>query len=138
MAWALVAHLEADPQHTWRTRDALHGLTQALPDVRRLADDSPAGEVRAAALSLLDGDDASDGQARHDVRRFVRSLDDPHEAVRYEAVLGLERWVEANGSLPPDSEHARAGLAALTANPSPRLRQAATGLLEALDSGPGI
>ncbi|MER8224333.1 HEAT repeat domain-containing protein [Streptomyces sp. NPDC094143] len=137
VAWALSAHLETDARHTWRTRDALWGLTQALPAVRRLADTAGSGEVRAAALSLLDGDDATDEHVRHDVRRFLRGLDDPHEPVRHEAVLGLRRWVDANGSWPPGAEPSRDRLTALTADPSPRLRDAATGLLAALDSGPG-
>ncbi|MFC8144003.1 HEAT repeat domain-containing protein [Streptomyces paradoxus] len=136
VAWALTDHLATDDRHTWRTRNALDGLTQALPDLRRLADNAPSGEVLAAALSLLDGDDPTDEHTRHDVRRFLRRLDDPHEPVRYEAVLGLERWVEAAGSLPPDSETARGRLAALTEDASPRLRQAATRLVGTLDTGP--
>ncbi|MER5835674.1 HEAT repeat domain-containing protein [Streptomyces sp. NPDC002130] len=136
VAWALADHLATDARHTWRTRNALDGLAQALPDVRRLADNAPTGEVLAAALSLLDGDDPADEHSRHDVRRFLRSLDDPHEPVRYEAVLGLRRWVEATGSLPPDDEGARDRLTALTGDASARLRQAATGLLGRLDTGP--
>ncbi|MBB6080319.1 HEAT repeat domain-containing protein [Streptomyces paradoxus] len=136
VAWALTDHLATDDRHTWRTRNALDGLTQALPDIRRLADNAPSGEVLAAALSLLDGDDPADEHSRHDVRRFLRRLDDPHEPVRYEAVLGLERWTEAAGSPPPGSETARGRLAALTEDASPRLRQAATRLLGLLDTGP--
>jgi HEAT repeat protein len=136
VAWALTDHLATDDRHTWRTRNALDGLTQALPDLRRLADNAPSGEVLAAALSLLDADDPTDEHARSDVRRFVRRLDDPHEPVRYEAVLGLERWTEAGGPLPPDGETARGRLEALTEDASPRLRQAATRLLGALDTGP--
>ncbi|MFJ8595244.1 HEAT repeat domain-containing protein [Streptomyces sp. NPDC093598] len=136
VAWALAAHLASDERHIWRTRNALDGLAQALPDVRRLADNAPSGEVLAAALSLLDGDDPTDEHTHHDVRRFLRSLDDPHEPVRYEAVLGLERWAGATGSLPPDSANARTRLTALTEDASPRLRQAATRLLDTLDSGP--
>ncbi|MFC9504738.1 HEAT repeat domain-containing protein [Streptomyces sp. NPDC057002] len=136
VAWALVEQLEAGGEHTWRTRNALDGLTQALPAVRRLADEAPSAEVRAAALSLLAGDDESDEHTRHDVLRFLRGLDDPYEAVRYEAVLGLERRVTATGSLPPGSEEAHSRLTALTADASPRLRQAATRVLEALGTGP--
>ncbi|MFF6916308.1 HEAT repeat domain-containing protein [Streptomyces sp. NPDC012466] len=136
VAWALAAHLATDEKHVWRTRDALDGLTQALPDVRRLADNAPSGEVLAAALSLLDGDDPADEHTRHDVRRFRRGLDDPHEPVRYQAVLGLERWAGATGSLPQDSDKAHGRLTALTEDESPRLRQAATRLLGTLDSGP--
>ncbi|MFI8891370.1 HEAT repeat domain-containing protein [Streptomyces paradoxus] len=136
VAWALTDHLATDDRHTWRTRNALDGLTQALTGIRHLADNAPSGEVLAAALSLLDGDDPADERARHDVRRFLRRLDDPHEPVRYEAVLGLERWAEAAGSPPPDSETARGRLAALTEDASPRLRRAATRLLGLLDTGP--
>ncbi|MFE6409804.1 HEAT repeat domain-containing protein [Streptomyces sp. NPDC057837] len=137
VAWALSAHLETDARHTWRTRDALWGLAQALPAVRRLADTAPSGEVRAAALSLLDGDDPADADTRHDLRRFLRGLDDPHEPVRYEAVSGLRRWVDAGGALPPGADAARERLGALTADASPRLREAATGLLATLHRGPG-
>ncbi|MFB7934409.1 HEAT repeat domain-containing protein [Streptomyces sp. NPDC056039] len=139
VAWALVERLEAGGKHTWRTRNALDGLTQALPAVRRLADEAPSAEVRAAALSLLATDDDTDGtdeHTRHDVRRFLRGLDDPHEAVRYEAVLGLERRVTATGALPPGSEEAHTRLTALTTEASPRLCQAATRLIETLGSGP--
>ncbi|MEU0386630.1 hypothetical protein [Streptomyces chartreusis] len=132
MARALVARLAAGGPHTWRVRNALDGLTQALPAVRRLADGAESGEVRAAALSLLDGDDKTDEHTPDDVRRFLRALDDPHEPVRHEAVLGLGRWVAAAGPLPPGSEGAHRRLTALTTDASPRLRQAATSLLEAL------
>ncbi|MEU0203461.1 MULTISPECIES: HEAT repeat domain-containing protein [unclassified Streptomyces] len=136
VAWALAAHLGTDARHTWRTRNALSGLAQALPAVRHLADGSGSGEVRAAALSLLDGDDPADERARRDVRRFLRSLDDPYEGVRYQAVLGLTRWVEATGTLPPGSEAARVRLTALTEDASLRVRRAAAELVEALDAGP--
>jgi hypothetical protein len=103
--------------------------------VRRLADHAPTGEVLAAALSLLDGDDPSDEHSRHDVRRFLRSLDDPHEPVRYEAVLGLQRWAEATGSLPPDEDgRAHRRLTTLTGDASARLRRATTRLLHSLDT----
>jgi hypothetical protein len=90
----------------------------------------------AAALSLLDGDGPADEHTRHDLRRFLGSLDHPHEPVRYEAVLGLQRWAEATGSLPPESGRSRDRLTALTEDASPRLRQAATRLLGVPDSGP--
>ncbi|MGW5616469.1 HEAT repeat domain-containing protein [Streptomyces sp. NPDC003877] len=128
VAWVLSAHLESDARHVWRTRNALWGLTQALPALRRLTDGAGSGEVRAAALSLLDGDDEADEHTRHDVRRFLRGLDDPHEPVRYEAVCGLRRWADAHGSWPPGAEHARDRLTALTAD---------AGLLAVLDAGPG-
>ncbi|MFI8219586.1 HEAT repeat domain-containing protein [Streptomyces sp. NPDC085932] len=136
VARVLTSHLETDTRHVWRTRNALRGLTQALPAVRRLADTTDSGDVRAAALSLLDGDEAADEHVRQDVRRFLRSLDDPYEPVRYEAVLGLRRRVDADGSWPPGAEHARDRLTALTGDPSHRLREAATGLLTALGTGP--
>lgn len=132
VARALVARLAAGGPHTWRVRNALAGLTQALPAVRRLADGAESGEVRAAALSLLDGDDETDEHTSDDVRRFVRALDDPHEPVRHEAVLGLGRRVAAAGPLPPGSGDAHRRLTALTTDASPRLRQAAADLLEAL------
>ncbi|MFJ4277442.1 hypothetical protein [Streptomyces massasporeus] len=134
VAWALAEHLATDARHTWRTRNALDGLAQALPDVRRLADNAPSAEVLAAALSLLDGDDPDDEHTRHDLRRFLRGLDDPHEAVRYQAVLGLQRWTQATGSLPPDSGKTRDRLTALTEDASPPLRQAATRLLGVADT----
>ncbi|MER7493046.1 HEAT repeat domain-containing protein [Streptomyces pharetrae] len=129
VAWALTAHLRSG-HDTWRTRNALHGLDQALPGVRRLADGASNGQVRAAALSLLDADGDT---ARQDLRRFVLGLDDPCEAVRYEAATGLLAWVEATGGLPPDGGPARARLARLaTGDGSPRVRRAATDVLEAL------
>ncbi|KJK37241.1 hypothetical protein UK15_22940 [Streptomyces variegatus] len=81
---------------------------------------SASGEVLAAALSLLDGDHPADEHTRHDLRRFLRSLDDPHEPARYEAVLGLQRWADATGTLPPDeTDNARRRLTALTEDVSP-------------------
>ncbi|MEU0175123.1 HEAT repeat domain-containing protein [Streptomyces massasporeus] len=136
VAWALAESLATDEKHIWRTRNALDGLAQALPEVRRLADNAPSGEVLAAALSLLDPDAPDDEHTRHDPRRFLRGLDDPHEAVRYQAVLGLRRWAEATGSLPPDRGRTRDRLTGLTEDASPRLRQAATRLLGSADSGP--
>jgi HEAT repeat protein len=132
VAWALAAHLASEPDDVWRTRNALDGLGQALPAVRRLADRAPSGEVRAAALSLLDADDPADADARGDARRFVKGLDDPHEAVRYHAALGLARWLEATGALPQDSSGVRERLAVLTSDSSLRLRRAAADVLKAL------
>ncbi len=137
VAWALADHLTSDGADVWRTRNALDGLAQALPSLRRLADDAPSGEVRAAALSLLDPDDATDAHSRKDVRRFVRGLDDPHEAVRYHAALGLTRWTAATGTPPPDTGRLRERLHALTADTSPRLRRAAADALAALAPDPG-
>jgi HEAT repeat protein len=129
VAWVLVEHLESG-HDVWPTRNALDGLAQARPAVRRLADEAPSGEVRAAALSLLSADDPADNNARRDVQRFLRGLDDPHEAVRYQAVLGLRRWVEATGALPPDSGGVRERLVFLTADSSPRLSWIAAHVLE--------
>jgi HEAT repeat protein len=133
VAWALTAHLAAG-HDTWRTVNALRGLDQALPGVRRLADGASDGEVRAAALWLLD---AGEDTARQDLRRFVRSLDDPDAAVRHMAATGLLAWVEASGALPPDSGPARERLARLApGDGSLRVRQAATAVLEALGAPP--
>ncbi|OQD51975.1 hypothetical protein BM536_036575 [Streptomyces phaeoluteigriseus] len=133
MAWALTAHLAAGGDDVRRTRDALAGLAQAVPAVRRLVGRTASGEVRAAALSLLDADDPCDERARDDVRSFVEGLDDPHEAVRCHAALGLTRWAAAGGKLPPGSGGTRARPARSGAcDTSRRLRRAATEALEAL------
>lgn len=108
-------------------RDALAGLAQALPAMRRLADRASCGEVRAAALSLLDPDGTPG-----DLRRFVRCLDDPYEAVRYHAALGLTRWAKTSTETLPNDTGVRARLTVLTSDASPRLRQAAAGALDAL------
>ncbi|MFH9043418.1 HEAT repeat domain-containing protein [Streptomyces sp. NPDC017966] len=131
VAWALAAHL-ADGHDVWRTRDALAGLAQALPAVRRLADRASHGEVRAAALSLLDPDGTIG-----DLRRFVRGLDDPYEAVRYHAALGLTRWAETSTGPLPDTARVSARLTVLTSDASPRLRQAAADALDALGPAAG-
>ncbi|MEV5321811.1 HEAT repeat domain-containing protein [Streptomyces sp. NPDC052687] len=129
VAWALTAHLESG-QDTWPTRNALRGLGQALPGLRRLADRAPDGEVRAAALSLLDADGDT---APQDLRRFVTGLDDPDEAVRYQAATALHAWMEATGELPPDSGPAHERLSRLaTTDTSPRTRHAATEALTTL------
>ncbi|MGA5205647.1 HEAT repeat domain-containing protein [Streptomyces variegatus] len=129
-----LAALLGDPHYAvWgRARTLLYTCGE---DPRRNC--SASGEVLAAALSLLDGDDPADEHTRHDLRRFLRSLDDPHEPARYEAVLGLQRWADATGTLPPDeTDNARRRLTALTEDVSPRLRQAATRLLGTPDTGP--
>ncbi|MFF8190575.1 hypothetical protein ACF05L_06740 [Streptomyces bobili] len=134
VAWALTAHPAAGGDDVWRPRNALAGLTRDLPAVRPLARRADSGKVRAAALSLVDADDPSDGRAHGDVRRFVEARDDPHEAVRYHAALGLTRRTAAGGELPPGSGGGvRDGLTLLgAADPSQRLRQAVTEALEAL------
>ncbi|WP_328492165.1 HEAT repeat domain-containing protein [Streptomyces sp. NBC_00414] len=131
VADALTARLASGRDAIWRTSNALDGLDEALPAVRRLADGAPSGEIRAAALWLLDADDAT---ARQDVRRFERGLDDDDEGVRYQAVQGFTRWV-ANGASPSLDRAVHDRLTALTTDASPRLRQAATELLQALDTG---
>ncbi|MGI5460751.1 HEAT repeat domain-containing protein [Streptomyces sp. CA-249302] len=132
VAKSLVAHLTSVPDEVWRTRNALANLPQALPAVRRLVDRAPSAEVRAAALSLLRTDGAGDRSAHEDVRRFLDGLEDPHESVRYQAALRLKRWVKASGTLPPDDARVRERLHLFATEGSPRLRQAATGLLETL------
>ncbi|MGW6906238.1 HEAT repeat domain-containing protein [Streptomyces sp. NPDC054940] len=89
VARALVAHLAADPNTVWQTHNALIGLAEALPDLRRTADRTPSPEVRAAALSLLDTDNATDENTAQDLPRFVHALDDPDETVRHHATEGL-------------------------------------------------
>jgi HEAT repeat protein len=122
VAEALADRLAADPELVWYARNALSGYPEALPRVRRLADEA-AGEVRAAALSLLDG---------ADVQRFLTYLDDPDEPVRYHAALGLGRYLRDHGALPPGREDTADRLIALTADDSLRTRRAATEALDAL------
>ncbi|MBQ0851471.1 HEAT repeat domain-containing protein [Streptomyces sp. BH-SS-21] len=69
VADALTAHLASGRDATWRTCHALDGLTEALPALRRLADEAPSAEVRAAALRLLTGGDTAAPQY---VRCFER------------------------------------------------------------------
>lgn len=54
VADALTAHLASGRDVPTRTGDALHGLDEALPALRRLADEAPSEEVRAAARKALD------------------------------------------------------------------------------------
>ncbi|MFE9680299.1 HEAT repeat domain-containing protein [Streptomyces sp. NPDC006285] len=138
VAEALTSHLASGRDPAWRTRNAVHGLRSALPAVRRLADTSSSGEVRAAALSLLDPEDAKDGRtARQDVRRFERGLDDEDEDVRLAAVRGLARWA-ADSALPQLGEAVRDRLTACTTDAAPAsLRRAATDLLETWDTRHG-
>ncbi|MDN3353691.1 HEAT repeat domain-containing protein [Actinomadura sp. DC4] len=119
VAEALTGRLAADPGEAWYVRNALSGYPEALPRVRRLAD-SGSGDVRAAALSLLDETDAA---------RFLAYLDDPDEPVRYHAVLGLGRYVHAHGTLPAGRDGTADLLTALAAGDSPRTRQAAADVL---------
>lgn len=131
---ALVDHLAADPDTVWQTHNALIGLAEALPGLRRTADRTPSAEVRAAALSLLDTHNATDEDTVHDLPRFVRALDDPHESVRFHATEGLAHWLAATGRLPKDAERLRARLTALATDDSAaRTRAAADEALRALD-----
>lgn len=122
VAEALVDRLVADPELTWHTRNALTGYPEALPRLRGLADHA-SGEVRAAALSLLD---------EADVDRFLAHLDDPYEPARYHATLGLGRYVREHGTLPPGADGTADLLTALTADDSRRTRQSAAEVLDAL------
>ncbi|MGW0845531.1 HEAT repeat domain-containing protein [Streptomyces sp. NPDC002787] len=92
-AEALLGLLTTDEPIIRHTRDALRNYPETLPAVRRLID-HPSDEVRAAVLFLLDKDEDSD------VRLFVTHLHDPSEAVRYEAMSGIDRYVDEYGELP--------------------------------------
>lgn len=137
---ALVAHLAADPNTIWQTHNALIGLAEALPGLRQIVDRTPSPDVRAAALSLLDTDNATDENTGQDLPRFVHALDDPDATVRYHAAQGLAHWLAATGRLPQDAERLRARLTAVAADSSAasnasgeRTRAAAEEALRALD-----
>ncbi|MET9559553.1 hypothetical protein [Streptomyces tauricus] len=53
VADALTDHLASGRDVPSRTGNALHGLDEALPALRRLADEAPSEEVRAAARKAL-------------------------------------------------------------------------------------
>ncbi|SDO79112.1 HEAT repeat [Streptomyces sp. cf386] len=137
VARALVAHLAADPNTVWQTHNALIGLAEALPDLRRTADRTPSPEVRAAALSLLDTDNATDENTAQDLPRFVRALDDPDETVRHHATEGLAHWLATTGRRPRDEERLRARLTVIASDvvdvSGERTRAAAEEALRALD-----
>ncbi|GAA4079855.1 HEAT repeat domain-containing protein [Streptomyces shaanxiensis] len=140
VARALVDHLTADPNTTWQTHNALIGLAEALPGLRQIVDRTPSPEVRAAALSLLDTDNATDENTGQDLPRFVHALDDPFETVRYHAAQGLAHWLTATGRLPQDAGRLRARLTAIAEDSSAasdasgeRTRAAAEEALRALD-----
>ncbi|MET9831190.1 HEAT repeat domain-containing protein [Streptomyces sp. NPDC006385] len=134
VARALVAHLAADPNTTWQTHNALIGLAEALPLLRRTADRTPSAEVRAAALSLLDTDNATDEDTGQDLPRFVHALDDPDETVRHHATESLAHWLAATKKRPQDEERLRARLTALASDePAAATRAAADDALRALD-----
>ncbi|MBT1093207.1 HEAT repeat domain-containing protein [Streptomyces sp. Tu102] len=134
VARALVDHLAADPDTVWQTHNALIGLAEALPGLRRIVDRTPSADVRAAALSLLDTHNATDGDTEHDLARFVRALDDPDETVRHHAAEGLAHWVVSTGTRPRDEQRLRARLTDLAAGASQaETRAVAEEALRALD-----
>ncbi|WP_217207024.1 HEAT repeat domain-containing protein [Streptomyces sp. AC550_RSS872] len=135
VAGALVAHLAADPTTVWKTHNALIGLAEALPGLRRIVDRTPTAEVRAAALSLLDTHNATDDDTGADLARFVHALDDPDETVRFHATEGLAHWLADTRTRPPDQERLRARLSALASDDSETApaRAAADEALRALD-----
>ncbi|MDT0573601.1 HEAT repeat domain-containing protein [Streptomyces sp. DSM 3412] len=131
---ALLGLLTTDEPNLWHTRNALAEYPETLPAVRRLID-HPSGEVRATVLTFLDEDDDAD------VALFLAHLHDPSESVRYQALWGINRYVDAYGKLPearevPQAPHRPDPLSvinALAQPPSPRrLRHAANRVLEAL------
>ncbi|MFI9756590.1 HEAT repeat domain-containing protein [Streptomyces sp. NPDC051963] len=134
VARALVAHLAADPNTIRQTHNALIGLANALPGLRQIVDRTPSPDVRAAALSLLDTDNATDENTGQDLPRFVHALDDPDETVRFHAVEGLAHWLVATKRLPQNEEQLRARLTALASDTSTaETRAAAEEALEVLD-----
>ncbi|MGW6010108.1 HEAT repeat domain-containing protein [Streptomyces sp. NPDC055210] len=58
VAEALTAHLASERDDTWRTCNALDGLNEALPALRRLADEGASDEVRGAARKLVNAAEA--------------------------------------------------------------------------------
>ncbi|PSM45183.1 hypothetical protein C6Y14_03660 [Streptomyces dioscori] len=58
VADALTAHLASGRDETWRTSNALDGLDEALPALRRLAAEAASEEIRAAARELVDAAEA--------------------------------------------------------------------------------
>lgn len=134
VAEALVAHLVADPPTLWQTHNALIGLAEALPALRRTVDRTPSAEVRAAALSLLDTYNATDEDTGADLARFVHALDDPDETVRFHAAQGTAHWLADTGIRPQDGERLRARLTALAAEAAEaQTRAAVDEALRALD-----
>lgn len=96
---ALLGLLTTDEAILHDTRNALSNYPEALPAVRRLIDHS-SDEVRAAVVSLLDKDEDSD------VRLLLAHLHDPSESVRYEAMHGINRYVDEYGELPAAADKA--------------------------------
>ncbi|MFH0519993.1 HEAT repeat domain-containing protein [Streptomyces sp. M41] len=133
VARALVAQLVADPKTVWRTHNALVGLAEALPYLRRTVDRTPSADVRAAALSLLDPDSATDQDTGRDLPRLVRALDDPDETVRRCATESLAHWLAATGRRPQDEDRLRARLTALAWDDTGTVARAAEQALRVLD-----
>ncbi|WNO70420.1 HEAT repeat domain-containing protein [Streptomyces sp. AM8-1-1] len=124
--------LVSDPQVLWHTGSALRSYPEVLPWVRGLLEEA-APDVRATALSLLDDGDEADG------RLFLTYLSDPDDDVRYQAAIGLGRYAEEHGVLPPGGDAAIGVLTALTSDASGGVRWAAARVLRALetpDAGP--
>ncbi|WP_158751658.1 HEAT repeat domain-containing protein [Streptomyces bicolor] len=135
VARALVSHLAADPNTTWQTHNALIGLAEALPALRRIVDRTPSPDVRAAALSLLDTDNATDEHTDQDLPRFVHALDDPDETVRHHATQGLAHWLAATARRPHDEQRLRTRLTAIASEaPGEGTRAAAVEALRALEA----
>ncbi|KOG07745.1 HEAT repeat domain-containing protein [Streptomyces viridochromogenes] len=134
VARALVAHLAADPNTVWQTHNALIGLAEALPGLRRTVDRTPSADVRAAALSLLDTYNATDENTGDDLARFVHGLDDPDDTVRFHATEGLAHWLATTGKPPQGERRLRARLTALaSADAVAATRAAADEALRTLD-----
>ncbi|MET8825687.1 HEAT repeat domain-containing protein [Streptomyces sp. NPDC004610] len=137
VARALVACLGSGRVASWRTYNALLGLAEALPGLRALVDRGAAAaapaDIRAAALALLDPDNATDADSGHDLARFVRALADPDAPVREAAAEGLAHTVARTRTPPPDADRVRERLTGLGSDASPGVRAAAGAALRALD-----
>ncbi|MGW5733097.1 MULTISPECIES: HEAT repeat domain-containing protein [Streptomyces] len=133
VARALVDRLGRDATLVLVTARVLTGLAEALPGLRKLVDQTPSSSVRSAALELLDPHNATDTGTPHDLPIFVRHLDDAHMWVRRVAAKGVAHWVGETGLRPSDEEQLRERLAALVADPSDYVREAAAEALRALD-----
>ncbi|MFD3440290.1 HEAT repeat domain-containing protein [Streptomyces sp. NPDC058685] len=126
-AEALMHCLVTDPQVLWHTGSALRSYPEILPRARDLLDHAVPG-VRATVLSLLDDTDEADG------RLFLTYLSDPDDDVRYQAAIGLGRYAQEHGALPPGGEAAIGVLTALTSDASGGVRWAAARVLRALEN----
>lgn len=131
-AEALLGLLTTDEPIIGHTRDALSEYPETRPALRRLID-HPSDEVRAAVLSLLDEDDDAD------VAFFLSHLDDPSESVRYQALWGIDRYVDGHEELPaaPPGVDLLGILTTLSQPPSSRpIRYAAGQILSTLKPNP--